>query len=241
MVTLRDRLEWLLRVSLLVFVLAAAAFLSAVTAIRFAIRGREVEMPSVVGKSASEAKKDFESKQLDMKIVDRVFSEMPVNEVIQQSPPAGEELKTGQEVHVVLSLGPQTISVPSVMGQSLHAAQIQLLQAGLQLGVVSTCYLPGLTADAVVAQDPPGGNRAAAPRVDLLISQGDRPAAYVMPALVGLNEVDVGRILDSAGLHVAQISYAPAAQAARGAIVQQTPAAGTRIETDAAVSIVVAE
>jgi serine/threonine-protein kinase len=241
MVTLRDRLEWLLRMSLLVFILAAAAFLSAVTAIRFAIRGREVEMPSVVGKSASEAKKDFASKQLDMKIVDRVFSEMPVNEVIRQSPPPGEELKTGQEVHVVLSLGPQTISVPSVMGQSLHAAQIQLLQAGLQLGVVSTCYLPGLNADTVVAQDPPGGDRAAAPRVDLLISQGERPAAYVMPALVGLNEVDVGRILDSAGLHVAQINYAPAAQAARGAVVQQTPAAGTRIETDTAVSIVVAE
>ncbi len=36
---------------LLVFILAAAAFLSAVTAMRFAIQGREVTMPNLVGKS----------------------------------------------------------------------------------------------------------------------------------------------------------------------------------------------
>ena len=239
--TLRDRMEWMLRMSLLLFVLGAAAFLSAVTAIRFAIHGREVELPSVVGKSASEARHLLESKQLEMKITDRVFNEMPANEVIQQTPPAGEVVKTGQDVHVVLSLGPQTISVPSVTGASLHAAQIQLIQAGLQLGVVSTCYLPGLPADSVVSQDPPAGDRAAAPRVDLLISEGDPPAAYVMPALVGMNELDAEKILDSAGLHMAQINYAATGQAARGTVARQSPAAGTRIEADVAVSLTVAE
>jgi len=42
--TLRERIEWLLRMCLLVFVLAAAAFLSGVMAMRFAIQGREVDM-----------------------------------------------------------------------------------------------------------------------------------------------------------------------------------------------------
>ncbi|HXR10371.1 MAG TPA: PASTA domain-containing protein [Candidatus Acidoferrales bacterium] len=238
---LRDRMEWLLRMSLLVFILGAAAFLSAVTAIRFAIRGSEVELPSVVGKSASDAKALLASKQLEMRITDRVFSELPANAVMQQSPPAGEEMKTGQDVRVVLSLGPQTISVPSLSGESLHAAQIQMIQAGLQLGELSTCYLPGLPADQVVGQDPPAGNRAAAPRVDLLISAGDPPAAYVMPELVGLNEVDADRVLGSSALHPAQINYAPASQAPSGSVVQQVPAAGTRIEADVAVTLTVAQ
>ena len=40
--TLRDRLQWVFRMSLLAFILASVAFLSAITAVRFAIQGREV-------------------------------------------------------------------------------------------------------------------------------------------------------------------------------------------------------
>ena len=48
----RERIEWVFRMGLLVFILAAAAFLSAVTAMRFAVQGREVTMPNLVGKSS---------------------------------------------------------------------------------------------------------------------------------------------------------------------------------------------
>src|SRR5258706_14448861 len=51
---LRERLEWALRATVLVFILAAAAFLSAITAMRVAIHGREVSMPNLVGKNVSE-------------------------------------------------------------------------------------------------------------------------------------------------------------------------------------------
>ncbi len=92
-----------------------------------------------------------------------------------------------------------------------------------------------------MSQDPPAGDRAAAPRVDLLISEGDPPAAYVMPALVGMNELDAEKVLDSAGLHMAQISYTATGQAARGTVARQSPGAGTRIEADVAVSLTVTE
>ena len=46
----RDRLEWIFRIALLAFILASVAFLSALTAMRLAIQGREVVMPNVVGR-----------------------------------------------------------------------------------------------------------------------------------------------------------------------------------------------
>ncbi len=55
--TLQEQLERLLRITMLVFVLAAASFLSALTAIRIAIRGRIVAMPNLVGKPVSDAQK----------------------------------------------------------------------------------------------------------------------------------------------------------------------------------------
>src|SRR5881296_3909381 len=52
---LRKRLEELGRIGLLVFILASAAFLSAITAMRIAIHGREVAMPNLVGMNVTEA------------------------------------------------------------------------------------------------------------------------------------------------------------------------------------------
>src|SRR5215467_11124450 len=72
---LKERLEWALRMSLLVFVLAAAAFLSAITAMRVAIHGREVSMPNLVGKNVSEAGGILRSAGLGLRVADHVYSD----------------------------------------------------------------------------------------------------------------------------------------------------------------------
>jgi len=138
--SLRERIEWVFRVGLLVFILAAAAFLSAVTAMRFAVQGREVAMPDLIGKSSADAKAILEGRGLQLKVVDRVYGNIPANAVARQSPPAGERMKVGQNAHVVLSLGSQNVLTPSLIGESLRVARIQLLQVGLQLGEVSTRF-----------------------------------------------------------------------------------------------------
>src|ERR1700704_6396171 len=159
--TLRERIEWLLRMCLLVFVLAAAAFFSAVMAMRFAIQGREVDMPNLVGKNSTEVKALLEARGLDLKIADRIYSDLPANTVVRQSPPAGEHMKISQDAHVVLSLGPQNVTIPELEGESVRVARIQLLQAGLQLGEVTSLAVPNLPADLVVQQNPLSGTRAA--------------------------------------------------------------------------------
>src|SRR5580692_1002672 len=188
--SLRERIEWVFRVGLLVFILAAAAFLSAVTAMRFAVQGREVSMPDLIGKSSADAKAILEGRGLQLKVVDRVYGNIPANAVARQSPPAGERMKVGQNAHVVLSLGSQNVLTPSLLGESLRVARIQLLQVGLQLGEVSTYSAP-----------------AASPRVDLLVAQGETPATYVMPWVVGMSLPDADRLLTSSGLKLAKTTY----------------------------------
>src|SRR5258707_1219057 len=129
----RERIEWILRIGLLVFVLASAAFLSAVMAMRFAIQGREVDMPNLVGKSSADATAILQGRGLQLKIVDRVYSDLPLNAVVRQSPPAGEHMKISQDAHAVLSLGQQNVSTPALVGESLRVARIQLMQVGLQM------------------------------------------------------------------------------------------------------------
>src|SRR6202158_6107731 len=198
--TLRERLEWLGRITLLVFILASAAFLSAITAMRIAIRGREVTMPNHVGKNVSEASKMLQSRGLVLRVADRIYSDQPINVVVRQTPPAGLLMKVSQQAHVVLSLGQRQLEIPLLEGHSLRASRIELLRAGLQVGEVSGVTMPDAAADTVVIQTPRPGAGAATPRVDVLVSQGGREAAYVMPHLVGLNEIEAQHRLDVAGL-----------------------------------------
>src|SRR5580704_8536448 len=67
--TLRERLEWVTRIIFLVFILASAAFLSAITAMRIAIHGREVTMPNLVGKNVSEASQELQARGLVLHVV----------------------------------------------------------------------------------------------------------------------------------------------------------------------------
>ena len=239
--TFRERIEWVFRMGLLVFVLAASAFLSAVTAMRFAIQGREVDMPNLVGRTSADAQAVLRGRGLQLKVVDRVYSNLPPNQVVRQTPPAGERMKVAQNAHVVLSLGPQNISIPSLVGKPLRVARIQLLEAGLQLGEVSTYAAPTAGSDTILQQNPPKGTRAASPRVDLLVSQGDAPSAYVMPWLVGLSLPEADRLFASAGLKLPKSSVQPLPQWPKGTVTDQMPPPGTKVTEDSDVELTVAE
>ena len=239
--SLRERIEWVFRMGLLVFILAAAAFLSAVTAMRFAIQGREVTMPNLVGKTSTEAQVILQGRGLQLKVVDRVYSDLPANVVVRQTPPADERMKVSQNAHVVLSLGPQNISIPSLVGEPVRVARIQLLQAGLQLGEVSTYTAPTFSSDTVLQQNPPRGTRAASPRVDLLVAQSDAQSTFVMPWLVGMSLPEADRMFAAAGLKLPKSNVQPLPQWPKGAVTEQMPPPGTKITEDSDVELTVAE
>jgi beta-lactam-binding protein with PASTA domain len=237
--TLRERLEWVSRMALLVFILAAAAFLSAITAMRIAIHGREVNMPNLVGKNVAEANGLLRSRGLVLRVADHVYSELPINVVVRQSPPPGMLMKVSQQGHVVLSLGQRQLQIPLLEGNSLRASRIELLRAGLQVGEVSGISTPDEPADTVILQTPRPGGGAATPRVDVLVSQGQRDSAYVMPHLVGLNEIEAQHRMDVAGLR-RKVNYVTAPQWPHGAVIDQTPLAGQRIPASITIDITVA-
>jgi len=237
-----QKLDWVLRMALLVFILAAAAFLSAITTIRFAIHGREVAMPNVVSKSVAEAQKTLAAAGLRMRIADRAYSNQPLDTIVRQSPPAGMQMKVSQQAHVLVSLGEKKVEVPALEGKSLRASRIELLRTGLQVGEISSAYLPEFAADAVVLQDPkPGSGGNVSPRVSLLVSLGEREAAYVMPFLVGLSLLEAQKQLSAAGLRLGKITFYSAPEWPHGAVVEQTPRHGTRVAKSADVELHVAE
>jgi serine/threonine-protein kinase len=237
--TLKERLEWLTRMTLLVFILASAAFLSAITAMRIAIHGREVTMPNLVGKNVAEASKMLQSRGLVLRVADRIYSDQPINVVLRQTPTAGLLMKVSQQAHVVLSLGQRELQIPMLEGNSLRASRVELLRQGLQVGEVSAVSTPDQPADSIVLQNPKPGAAAATPRVDVLISQGPKETFYVMPHLVGLNEVEAQRRLDQAQMR-RKVNYVAAPQWPHGSVIDQSPLAGAKVPASATIELTVA-
>src|SRR5437879_12259180 len=118
--TLRERLEWLARMTLLVFILASAAFLSAITAMRIAIHGREVTMPNLVGKNVSEASQMLQSRGLVLRVADRIYSDQPINVVVRQTPTSALLMKVSQQEPVVLICGQGQFTIQLPAGEWLR-------------------------------------------------------------------------------------------------------------------------
>jgi eukaryotic-like serine/threonine-protein kinase len=236
---LRERLEALGQTALLMFILTSAAFLSAITAMRIAIHGRETTMPNIIGKNVSEANRMLSSRGLVLRVADRAYSDEPINVVVRQTPSSGQLMKVSQQAHVVLSLGQRQLEVPLLEGSSLRVSRIELLRAGLQVGEVSSVTMPDAPVDQVVQQTPRPGAGSATPRVDVLVSQGPRDAAYVMPHFVGMAEAEAGKRLDLAGLKK-KMNYVTAPQWPHGSVIDQAPLAGARVGASAPVELTVA-
>lgn len=227
--------------SLMLFILASVAFLSALTAMRYAVQGREVDVPDLVGKPASDARQILFGRRIGMKVEDRIYSPLPIDQVVRQSPPPETTIKTGQFEHVVLSLGPRKQIIPEIQNRSARAARIELLQSGMQAGEISAAYLPGTEDDVVLAQDPvPGATNVTSPHVNFLVSLGSRPPAYVMPDLLGLPLSEAISKLNNAGLKATKITAVQALAAASNSVIAQTPMRGHRVDRDTAIELEIA-
>lgn len=231
--SLRDRLRSVFRLFLLFTVLVAVALVSAITTIRLSIHGRQESMPKLVGASLESAQRTTAALGLELKIEDKIYStQYPTNAIAQQMPPPGTPLKMGQHVHVLVSLGPPQLAVPNLMGDSLRAARITVIERGLTVGDVAVLPWPG-DADQVVAQDPPPATtEVRTPTVNMLISGGEEPPAYLCPGFVGQPMTDVRRTIEKNGFKVGDVTPVPTNGGSQGIVLTQTPPAGSKIGQD---------
>ncbi|PYS32604.1 MAG: hypothetical protein DMG14_34095 [Acidobacteria bacterium] len=107
----------------MVIILAVAGVVSALTAMRFAIRGREVEVPQLAGRTQEEAEQILRGRGLKLRVSSSRFSsEVAEGRVLEQIPPSGTTLKVDRTVRVLLSLGEQRYAVPNLIGTTWRNA-----------------------------------------------------------------------------------------------------------------------
>ena len=91
-----------------------------------------IAVPDVVGMKRDRAKQTLEAAGFVV-TAQRVDSDRPADEVVEQSPAAGTQRPADSTVLLSVSNGPQTVVVPNLMGMSAAEARSTLEAAGLKV------------------------------------------------------------------------------------------------------------
>jgi beta-lactam-binding protein with PASTA domain len=244
------------RYTLLVLMLLLVAMASALTAMRFAIHGREVAVPKLVGMSQSQAETAAHTAGLMLAVQNRFYSnEVAEGNVVSQVPPPGEKVRSGWVVRVAQSLGPQHADIPDLIGQSPRAAEINVRRRGLELGAVAVASLPGATAEEIVGQSPAANATGfVSPRISVLIAAPVVAPQFLMPSFIGKSLALASQQVEDAGFKLGEVSDFPIPKTGDGAgerakpasiaavpiVVKQNPAVGQKVPAGATISFQVA-
>jgi hypothetical protein len=99
---------------LMMAVLAAAFVVGMVGVVWLSLRGEEIKVPEIVGKDFNESEKELAALGLKIKRRSYRYSEEKPNTVIEQAPKAGDTVKTGHQILVVVAQGnPEGTEAPA--------------------------------------------------------------------------------------------------------------------------------
>ena len=218
------RLGWFI---LLVGSVVVVGLSSAYLGMRFAVRGTEVEVPSIVGQSVEEAKVSLSNQDLKVDVIGRRFDDdFPDGSVISQHPRPGGRMKIRRAVRVIVSLGEKRDAIPELLGSTLGVARLLVAEAGYELGRISWLSIPEIRKEEIIRQYPlANSERIMSPKIDVLVSSGDS-TRYVMPDVTGWGLNQVLLLFEGNGVKVGRIQYGSYPNTRKGIIVKQFPEPG---------------
>jgi serine/threonine-protein kinase len=190
-----------------------------------------VIVPELVGKDVVSALELLTELELNTKVKGSEYSaEFAKNHVVFQDPEPGSEIKRDRDVRIVISKGPRTVLMPNLVSLPVPQAYVIMDENGLSAGQLSRTHNKAVEKDHVIAQLPtPGSRIERGSAIDLLVSQGQRPEAYMMPDLHGLSLDEVLLRIEITKLSVGEIRSIFNDDKPRNVIVSQDPLAGYRV------------
>jgi beta-lactam-binding protein with PASTA domain len=244
------------QVALLLLLLVAVALISAIVTMQFAIHGAEVQVPALKGMTVADALSETAGLGLNLDVDNRYYSgDVAAGHILSQSPAPGTVVRREWHVRVAESLGPQMVDVPNTVGADERVASLELRRAGMEVGEIARLPWNAAAEGTVLAQDPPAhAQDIEQPSVNLLVAAPEDAIAdgYVMPDFTGWPAASAVAALAKAGIRtgppalvdvpVASVGSgaAPLRPPAKpGAVLTESPAAGSRIDENTVVRFTV--
>lgn len=200
---------------------------------------QSVAVPDVVGEDLTVAENQILTAGLSIGFVDFTTSTtVPVDQVIDQDPIGGAGVAITTLVNLLVSLGPNIVNVPDVIGLSQAQAELEIESAGLNVGSITFSSSTSIPSGNVIDQSPgPQSSAAEGSLVDIVVSSG--PPPIVVPSFIGFNQADAEIAIAENGLVLGSVTFMASEFVAVGEVIAQNPSAGIEVTLGAAIDLVV--
>ncbi|MFI7074040.1 Stk1 family PASTA domain-containing Ser/Thr kinase [Micromonospora sp. WMMD754] len=197
--------------------------------------GRYTVAPQMVSLTKAEAEAQAQRGGFTLRYADpRHDEKVPKDTVLGQAPASAARIVKGGTITLTLSLGPERLPVPDVVGKDFELAQAELTGLKLVPAKGPSRYDDVLPAGVVLATDPKVGTVVKpGSKVTLILSKGRAPVS--VPNLVGKNVNEARTILGQLGL-TPEENYKDSDKP-KDEILGQSPADGTGVEKGAKVKL----
>jgi len=202
-----------------------------------------VVVPDVTGQTEETARSVLQTSGLEVGNVATAYNDgIAAGMVVSQVPTAGNSVAPGTTVELTVSLGPELVSVPNVIGMNQADATAALLAADCILGSVDTTASDTVPAGQVLSQNPSAGTLTTpGSAVSLVLSSGPapEPTEVTIPDVTGLTQTAAEEVLKAKGYQLGSVTTINSSTAIVGNVVSQDPAAEVAADEGTAVAVVI--
>lgn len=169
------------------------------------------------------------------------------NTILAQSPKAGEKIKKGSAVNVVISEKATKIVVPDVSDSEKDLAIDILKKEGLKVEVKEE-YNSKVPAGAVIKQSISGGSTSkSGSTIEIVVSKGEKddkkPTDEIkkveVPSVIGKSKEDAKKFLNDKNLKLKIVAYEYNESIKNGSVISQTPSEKTTVNVSDTVSVTI--
>jgi beta-lactam-binding protein with PASTA domain/tRNA A-37 threonylcarbamoyl transferase component Bud32 len=198
----------------------------------------EARVPDLVGADSIAEARKMAGDNFEVLEGNRVESREAVGTIVAQNPEAGEMAERGSGIAVDVS-GTRIADVPDVEEETRAEAQRVLEEAGFDVEV-STEASSAENENLVTGQEPQGsGGETAEVGSTVRITVGGGPVIVEVPNFVGQTPEEAKQILERANLTLGNQTKVPSDRVPAGQVVEQEPAANTKLKKGGLVDFVV--
>ena len=193
------------------------------------VRSQTIAMPSLLMKTQEEAVREINEAGLRVSAIKaKIDHTHTPGTVLDQNPRPLTTVKHGRGVTIYIAQKGEVTTVPELRGQDERNVRIQIGNHKLSVVRVARAYHSDLEADRIIATYPPASAEVAADSgLELLVSRGPRPVAYVMPDLSLQKETEARAMLGNPP-NVSVERRAVGSDSLIGVVIDQTPKPGEK-------------
>ena len=195
-------------------------------------------VPEIAGLVKDAAIVELENNDLQYKFIEQESDTVTSGQVIGTNPEIGTSVEKGTKIDVYISIGPERVPLPSVMGYSFEDAKAALEEKGFIVRRGSTVYSDSIEAGLVAYSDPKSGAKVVPnSTITLYISKGKENTDVSVPDLIGDTKSVARTKLKKKGLKLGTVTSNYSSTVEKNRVCVQSKLSGSMVPKGTSVDI----